>query len=224
MLHRNLCDILRYMPSSSRKSKIPAKYTKAGKSFIGRIENDVHASALGAFCAFPSDISFNGQDKGEDVILVVRQHPAVFIPTALLVLFLLILAFLPGVFFNSIGLEVEATLSIGAGLAFLLAAFTLAVDGFLKWFFSVNIITSSRIIDVDFENILYHRFSETKLENVQDVTHTPVGFWSSFFDFGDVHIQTAAAQGEFEFLRVPRPRDIQDTLFDLLAMKNKGQI
>lgn len=211
------------MPNSSKKSKIPSKYTKAGRSFVSRIEGDTNSNVFGSFCAFPTDISFNGQDAGEDVILVVRQHPAVFIPQALLVLLFVVLSFFPGAFFSAVGLK-SIALSLGAGLAFLLVAISVAVDSFLKWFFSVNIITSSRIIDVDFGHILYHRFSETKLENVQDVTHTPIGFFSSFFDYGDVHIQTAAAQGEFEFLRVPRPRDIQDTLFDLLAMKKRNQI
>jgi hypothetical protein len=88
----------------------------------------------------------------------------------------------------------------------------------------VNIITSDRIVDVDFSNILFHRFSEAQLENIEDVTHSPVGVFSSIFDYGDVYIQTAGENPEFEFKGVPRPRDIQDTLFDLMEMKQNGKI
>jgi hypothetical protein len=48
--------------------------------------------------------------------------------------------------------------------------------------------------------------------------------FSSIFDYGDVYIQTAGEKPEFEFKGVPRPRDIQDTLFDLMEMKQSGKI
>lgn len=88
----------------------------------------------------------------------------------------------------------------------------------------MSIITDQRIVDVDFSNVLFHRFSEAQLEQIEDVTHTVAGIWGSIFDYGTVYIQTAGSKPEFEFINIPRPRDVQDTLLDLLEMKQKGQI
>jgi len=93
-----------------------------------------------------------------------------------------------------------------------------------KWYFTVNIITDQRVIDVDFDNVLYHKFSEATLEKIEDVSHAPAGLLSSIFDYGDVFLQTAGTEPEFKFKGVPRPRDVQDTLLDLIEMADKGQI
>jgi hypothetical protein len=98
---------------------------------------------------------------------------------------------------------------------------TFIIVTFFKWFFNVNIITTERIVDIDFDKIFYHNVAETQLERVEDVSHRPGGVWASFFDFGTVYVQTAGEQREFEFKDVPRPRDIQDTILDLLELKQR---
>ena len=69
-----------------------------------------------------------------------------------------------------------------------------------------------------------HSMAEAQLERIEDVTHKQLGVIGSVFDVGSVYIQTAGAQNEIEFSNVPRPRDIQDILFDLLELKQKGEI
>ena len=78
-------------------------------------------------------------------------------------------------------------------------------------------------MDIDFNNIFYHKFAECSIEKIEDISHVPAGIWATVFDFGTVHIQTAAEQREFEFQNVPRPRDIQDTLNDLLKLIRRGR-
>ena len=109
-------------------------------------------------------------------------------------------------------------------MSFLRFPFFSWLGAFFKWFYSVNIITTQRIIDVDFINAFQHRFSEAQLEKIEDISHEHVGFLGSLFDVGTVYIQTAASNAEFEFQNIPRPRDIQDTLNDLLEMKQEGEI
>ncbi|KKR06445.1 MAG: hypothetical protein UT34_C0001G0486 [candidate division WS6 bacterium GW2011_GWF2_39_15] len=202
---------------------IPKKFLKGKKSFIANLSSEAGTNRVGSFGVFPTNISFNGQDKGESVVLVVRRHPAVFIPQYFLILVLL---FAP-VLVLSVFRDIEGlnfAFALGVGTLFLLLAISTAIDTFLKWYYSVNIVTDQRIIDVDFNNVLFHRFSEAQLEKIEDVSHAPSGLLSSIFDYGDVYIQTAGTKPEFEFTGVPRPRDIQDTLLDLLELKQKGQI
>jgi hypothetical protein len=204
---------------------VPKKFSKLKATFIDRISSDVNSSPISSFCAFPPEISFNGQEDKEDIILMTRQHPAVFILKALLVIFLLFAPIILYAIFNSFfeG-KMNIALWMGGSLVFVLLAITLAFDSFFKWFYSVNIITNERIVDVDFSNILYHKFSEAQLEKIEDVSHKPAGLLSTIFDFGDVFIQTAGTNPEFVFDNVPRPRYVQDTLLDLLELKEDKKI
>jgi hypothetical protein len=207
------------------KNSIPKKFSKSKKTFVDRISNDITSSAFSSFCAFPPGITFNGQDDKEDIVLMVRQHPAIFILKALLVIFLLVSPIILFPVLNSLfeG-AINVALWMGGSLVFLLLAITLAADSFFKWFYSVNIITDERIVDVDFSNILYHKFAEAQLEKIEDVSHKPAGLLSTVFDFGNVYIQTAGTNPEFVFDNVPRPRDVQDTITDLLELKEENKI
>jgi hypothetical protein len=212
------------MAKSTSRKGIPKRYSRAKRSFLDRISADVSPLGSKIFCAFPTGISFNGQDEGEDIILVFRQHPAVLIPKFLITAALFFVSLFSAPTLALMGVDAGPGLTIGTSLVFFLLGVTFAADTYLKWFFCVNIITSDRIVDVDFSSILFHRFSEAQLENIEDVSHSPVGVFSSIFDYGDVYVQTAGERPEFEFKGVPRPRDIQDTLFDLMEMKQNGKI
>ncbi len=210
----------------AKKLSIPNKYLRSGKSFIKKIQQDIDKRAISSLAAFPKGVDFQGKEEKEDVILLVRKHPA-----SLFGKYLLILAFLlaPIIFLRVLslmGISGASVVSIGAGgvLIFILISISLAVDTFIKWFYSVNIVTSERIVDVDFNNVLFHSFSEAQLEQIQDVTHTVNGVMGSLFDYGTVYIQTAGTKPLFEFRNVPRPRDVQDVVLDLLEMKQKGEI
>ena len=72
---------------------IPKKFLKGKKSFIANLSSEAGTNRVGSFGVFPTNISFNGQDKGESVVLVVRRHPAVFIPQYFLILVLFIAQF-----------------------------------------------------------------------------------------------------------------------------------
>jgi len=211
---------------STRKRGVPKKFSNAGKSFVRRIEPDMNKSLLRSFSAFPRGVVFDGQDEGEHIVLLVRQHIAVFLPKIFVALSFI---FLPPLFFTVLGsfgdsISLGFAFNMGVSIVFFLIGITFLVDLFFKWFFSVNIITDERVVDVDFSNVLVHRVSEAQLEKIEDVSHTHKGVLGTMFDFGTVFIQTAAANPEFDFNNVPRPRDVQDTLLDMLELKqSKGK-
>jgi len=205
---------------------IPKSFRKGHKSFIAKIVDAPRKLSLGTFGAFPSDVSFANQDKDEDVVLVVRQSPAVFWAQYLAVLIVLASPLMFFAILNTFNIQTKSVVALGlsGSVIAILIAISIAIDIFMKWYFSVNIITTQRVVDVDFVSVMYHRFSETQLEKIEDVSHKVGGILGSLFDFGHVFLQTAAANPEFEFENVPRPRDIQDTILDLLEMKQKGEI
>lgn len=190
------------------------------------IGKDAGKSNVGSFCAFPQNVSFAGMEVNENVILMVRRHPASFYVQYLMIIVFLLLPFIFLFGLNGLGLEGTSigSLVISSFIIFWLLAFTIAVDTFLKWFYSVNIVTDQRIVDVDFHNVLFHKVSEAQLEKIEDVTHNVDGILGSLFDYGSVYIQTAGTRNEIEFEQIPRPRDVQDVLSDLIELKQRGEI
>ena len=70
---------------------------------------------------------------------------------------------------------------------------------------------------MDFNNILHKKISEAPLRNIEDITYDTKGSLQTIFDYGNVHIQTAAETREFEFENVAKPGKIQDILSDLVS-------
>lgn len=199
-----------------------SKKETSARSYLAKISDAKKASPLAAFAAFPAEVKFEGQDRGEKIVLLIRRHPVVLVPSALLVLVFVLSPFLLIPILGASGMEISlGDVSFGLGLAVLWAMLIIsfAAYTFFKWFYSVNIATTERIIDIDFEKLSHHKVSEAQLERIEDVSHSPVGIWAALFDYGTVYIQTAAEQREFEFNDVPRPRDVQDTILDLLEQK-----
>ncbi|MFH1547394.1 MAG: hypothetical protein ABIC57_02820, partial [bacterium] len=180
----------------------PEKSKNSKLSFEDKISDAQKSTPVTSFHAYPKDVEFTGQDSGEKIILVVRQHWAVFIPFFMKIMLSLVL---PSIILRMLEfidnpIKSEDSMFV-SGVVFLwiMILITYTVITFLKWFYTVSIITSERIVDIDFNNIFYHKFSECELRKIEDVSHVPAGIWATVFDFGTVHIQTAAEQREFEF-------------------------
>jgi len=109
-------------------------------------------------------------------------------------------------------------------LAWYLLTFAFSLEKFLSWFFNVNIITDERIVDIDFPSILYKDISETKIDQIQDVSIKVGGFIRSLFNFGDVLIQTAGAVPEIHFSAVPNPEQVSKILNELILEEEQEKL
>lgn len=207
--------------TSSTKSGATLKSVTALKKYLGQIKNAVSPHPLAAFSAFPKSTTFNGQDTGEHIVLLLRQHQAVFIPRALLVIVMVLVPVLIvpllGLFNVEIGAE-YSLFGLGVSVLWIMVVISYVFINFFMWYFNVSIVTNQRIVDIDFTQLFDHRVSECQLEKIEDVTHSSIGMWAVIFDFGSVFIQTAAEQREFDLMNIPRPRDVQDTINDLIEL------
>jgi len=77
------------------------------------------------------------------------------------------------------------------------------------------VITKERILDFDQRGLFDRVVSESTYEKIQDVSFKVKGVWQTFFNFGDIEIQTAAAQANLEVKNVARPQNIQDIIVQL---------
>ena len=92
-----------------------------------------------------------------------------------------------------------------------------AFVSFLNWFYNTSLVTDERVIDIDFSDIIYHDVAITKLNLIEDIDYIQTGFIRSFFNYGDVFIQTAGEKMNFDFLAVPHPEKVIDVVQNLMG-------
>lgn len=170
------------------------------------------------FAVHPDGLRFETQEEKEEVVLFLREHLIVLLPTVLLggVLLLMPTVLLP---FFARFLDLPVRIPTGyvvVGFVFwYVMTFGLLLTRFLRWFFNIYIVTNERLVDIDFVNLLYKEFSEARLEKIQDISFNSRGILAALFNFGTVHVQTAGELPNFSFESVPNPEDIVRTIADL---------
>ncbi len=176
---------------------------------------------LSSFCVLPENMTFDVQHANESILLVLRQH---FIVNTGWIVASVFFAFLPslvGLFPHLVFLPPSFVHVLF--LAWYVILFGFVLQRFVVWYYNVCIITDERLIDVDFYSLLFKRVSEAKLEHVQDITGASGGVIQSFFDYGDVLIQTAAEVPEIEFERVPHPDLVAKLVSELIDKEETDQ-
>lgn len=166
-----------------------------------------------SYCYLPDHVTFQTQEKEEQVIMILRKHLItniswLFIAVILLLAPLLLIWF-PFLSFLPFRFQVFALLF----WYLITAAFIL--EEALSWFFNVNIVTDERVIDIDFHNLIYREISGTKIDRIQDVTFRVGGAVRTIFRYGDVLIQTAGTEQKFEFSAIPSPGEVVRILREL---------
>lgn len=209
-------DIFVSSPTDNKKPVPPA-----GKKNIFHLSKQLAS----AYLFMPEGVHFETQAPGEPIVLLLRKH---WITNFSWLAIGMILIFLPFILFPAIlisgiipsGIPASYfTLSI---LIWYLLAFSYILVNFLLWYFTVSIVTTERIIDIDFINILNKKFAETRINRIEDVTNRKGGFIQSIFDFGDVIVQTAAKEAMFEFGAVPHPEQIVRIINELIGKEGEN--
>ena len=165
------------------------------------------------FDPFPQKLRFAGEEKEEEIVLVIRTHWMSQSRFICLSVGLLILPFI----LNKLLMSADASFKFGLFVLCFLLSMSSFIYGFLKWFYNVNIITNKRVIDYDFLGLFTSEISEARLDKIEDITSKQSGVLKSLFDVGSVYIQTAGAKAEIEFDNITNPKLVRDILNNLLA-------
>lgn len=209
--------------TKSRK-RIPKKFKGVKKSFVDKILVEGNILQRESFLAFPESTNFYGKDTDEDIILIIRSHWIVYIPGIFLSILILLIPIIFLYLSSLYPMLGSPVMYIGMLLLCAVISVNIIITTIMKWFYTVNIITDQRIVVIEMNSVLGHSYAETQLEKIQDLTHKHTGILGTFFDFGDVYIDTAGHGIDFKLHTIPRPRDVQDVINDLLEMKQNGEI
>lgn len=206
-----------FVLNDSNKSTPPEPAISASIGSI--IPKSVKMHFYTTFAHMPSGITFQDQEPGELILLLLRRH---FVTNVPWITFVILLSILPFTLFPFILAFFPFPLPSPNVLLLLLAFYYLLIFGiallnFTLWYFQVGLVTSIRIIDVDINGILYRQVSEARDDDIQDVSYEQIGFVRSLFNYGDVLIQTSGSIQNVEFDRVPRPSVVSRTIADLIG-------
>lgn len=166
----------------------------------------------------PTGVTFESQEVGEKIILLLRQHIIVLIPPIFVIAILLMLPLFITPALNFLRIDplnfLKEVQILLLTVFWYLLVFAFAVYRFIFWYFNIYILTNERIIDFDFKGILHKQSSFAKLMQIEDVSPKMIGFFSTFFNYGDIYIQTAGEQREFDFHKVPRPDQVAHRILE----------
>lgn len=170
-----------------------------------------------SYVEHPLNCSFEGQDTGEKILLLLRAHHITNLTWLIPAILLFIWPFFILRVFQLINIDISALPEI-YGMAFLIINYLLALiivyEGFLNWYFNVYIVTEKNIVDIDFHSLLFKNIDVAPLRNVEDASSSMGGIIQSVFHFGDVFIQTAGASKNIDFHSVPKPHQVVDFILD----------
>ncbi len=168
---------------------------------------------------------FDGQEKDEKILVVLRRHWFNILTQFISVLFLIIiffasLFFLPSVFqilkdpvFHNFFYFLESLLA----MFICILLFLIWVDYYLDTW----IITNKKVVNIEQKGLFSRVISELALDKIQDITTEVTGVFPTFLNYGDVFIQTAAEKERFIFRKIPGPQKIKDMLMGLQKEKEQ---
>lgn len=170
----------------------------------------------------PHVFDFQERDDDEVVLVVARQH---WFTNVRWIITSILMIMVPSLFrFVPTLIEVPVSYLFVGYLFWYLITFAYAFESFLSWYFNVYIITTKRIIDIDFNNLLTKKYSEATIDAIQDVTSAVIGAIPTMFNYGNVLIQTASEINELEFGRVANPEKIIKVLQEVRDHYKGGRL
>lgn len=213
-------------PQKSVKKEIPKDFPKNESNrdlnqrvydIFGHTKNPFSSSLVN-----PKVFTFAERDQDEEILLALRSH---WINNLSWIIIAIFMAIVP-VFFTYFSFLnfFPVQYRFSAVLFWYLITFISAFEKYLSWYFDLYVITNKRIVDIDFNNLLNKHFAEADLSMIQDVSSSIKGMLGTFFNFGDVLIQTASEINQINFEKVPNPQKIIILLKELRELEehNKG--
>jgi len=99
--------------------------------------------------------------------------------------------------------------------AYFLSIWLFAFFEYTDYYLDTWVVTNERIINIEQHGLFNRIASELHLATIQDVTAEVSGPIHTFFDYGDVYIQTAATKTRFVFKNIAHPEQIKNQIIHL---------
>lgn len=158
---------------------------------------------LGCIIENPVNISFDTYGETEKIIFVLRKHWFTWLKWLIPSILALFLPFIVYPFLKTLGFQMAWGIIISLILLWETGVIFFVFQNFIIWFYSVDIVTDQRIVDMNFVFPFYKKESQLFLARIQDVSDVTNGFFQSLLNFGDLRLETAGETGETKIILSP---------------------
>jgi uncharacterized membrane protein YdbT with pleckstrin-like domain len=93
-----------------------------------------------------------------------------------------------------------------------IAALVMTAIGAYLYQSNVIFVTSEKIAQVLYKNIIDRKISQLSIGDIQDVTVSQNGIFSRLFHYGTLVIETAGEQQNYTFTFVPNPYEVSQAI------------
>lgn len=166
------------------------------------------------------------QKSYEKPVYILRRHPLIFLKDVALFVFLAAIPYalyyvLQSYFALSLGGPYGYPLLVLGTSIYYLAIWLFFFTQFIDYYLDVWIVTNDRVVNIEQQALFGRTISELDLYKIQDVTSEVKGAIPTFFNYGNVYIQTAGEKERFVFEQVSNPHEIRKSVIDLIDTDRK---
>jgi len=154
---------------------------------------------------------FKGQYDDEEVLYVFRKHPVVMRRGLVYFMLAILLGTVPS-FINPTFTYLYLGLSGGVILGMVVA-----LPSWIKWYFSVYIVTDQRFIQVTQNGFFNKKVIDLSLNQIQMVNYEVSGIQETLLGFGTLTVQTFV--GNLVIRDVHKPAKVQHELLGILRSR-----
>lgn len=127
---------------------------------------------------------FKGQYDDEELLYVFRKHPVVMRRGLIYFMLAILLGTVPSF------IKPELPYFYGGLAGGFILGIIVMTPSWIYWYFSVNILTDQRFIQVIQKGFFKKRFSDIGINQVQSINYQVVGVQETLLGFGTITIQT----------------------------------
>jgi hypothetical protein len=163
-------------------------------------------------------VNFPGQYADEKILLVKRRHWIVLLGFGLTMAVLcfvpfFVLYFLP-IVIDIPNTEIFQKLFWFATYLYYLCLTIMSFFTIIDYYLDIWIITTQRIVSVEQRGLFHRIVIEVRYSQIQDITSNVSGLIPTYFQFGDVRIQTAAEEERMVLKQITHPVDTRRIISD----------
>lgn len=154
-------------------------------------------------------------DPDEKVVCTIKKHPigllsiyftGLLVTMSVIVIGVIFGGVLVGASDNEVPAGVQTAVYVVSALIGLLALIMTYIAAYI-YQHNVIIVTTDKIVQILYKNIVDRKVSQLSLGDLQDVTVDQSGIFARLFHYGTLVIETAGEQNNFSFSYAPYPYD-----------------
>jgi membrane protein YdbS with pleckstrin-like domain len=154
-------------------------------------------------------------DEGEHLLLKIRKHWFLIFVEFKLMSLLLCAPYITLILFPAISVQLPVNI-----ILILLSIWTLIcamgiANLWTNYYLDLWVVTNKRIVIMEQRSLFHREVTTMRMERIQDTTVNVSGFWASFFNYGDLTVNTAGDHMKVQtFEGIPDPDGVKGIVIE----------